>query len=119
MLRFRAANQALIDKYPILLEVQESVSQEGCSIQQKTDYMTERFFSNFGAIKDFTLKTSLASKSSDVPTCGSYWNQAKLLTCAGLCGASTAGAGAVLCGWACWCWFCDENSEIADVWCAT
>ncbi len=49
--------------------------------------------------------------------CGSYWNQVKLAACAGLCSFSTAGAGTALCGWACWCMLCTENSSVADVIC--
>ena len=51
------------------------------------------------------------------PVCGSYWQQVKLAACAALCSASTAGAGTVLCGWACWCMFCTQSSAVAGVIC--
>jgi hypothetical protein len=53
----------------------------------------------------------------DSPTCGSWWQQAKLITCAALCSVSTAGAGTVLCGWACWCMLCPTNSELSKIIC--
>ncbi len=53
-----------------------------------------------------------------MPTCGSWWNQIKLVGCTGLCTATTVGLGAGLCGWGCWCTFCTKNSEVAKVICA-
>ncbi len=117
MLRFQSANIALIERYPILLEVQAVIEQEGCSIDKDTSDLTTKFFENFQAVKEFSDEVNLASKSSDVPVCGSYWNQVKLLACSAACGASTVGIGAGLCGWACWCWFCDEESALAEVIC--
>lgn len=60
---------------------------------------------------------SLRVQRENASVCGSGWKVAKLLACSGLCGASTAGAGAVLCGWACWCTFCTTNSSVSDEIC--
>ncbi len=60
---------------------------------------------------------NFSSNQENEVLCGSYWQQVKLLGCAGLCGTATAGAGAVLCGWACWCMLCYENSAVFDSIC--
>jgi len=60
---------------------------------------------------------TIASRA-EPPVCGSKANQVRLVVCAGLCGLTTAGLGAALCGWACWCTFCNDNSAVADVICA-
>ena len=54
-------------------------------------------------------------EDEDGPVCGSYFQQVKLLACAALC--STMGPAAGLCGWACWCMLCSENSAVYDFMC--
>lgn len=78
------------------------------------------FFKNFNTFNKYryTGKVDLSSDGKAVPTCGSYWNQFKLLACAAACGASTAGIGAAVCGWGCWCTFCSQHSSAASVICA-
>lgn len=49
------------------------------------------------------------------PVCGSYWQQVKLLACAGASGA-WCGPGAPLCAWGCWCMLC-PNSPLGDIIC--
>ena len=51
------------------------------------------------------------------PVCGSYWQQVKLLACAAACSTLTGGVGVALCGWACWCTLCTENSEVYNLLC--
>lgn len=73
----------------------------GISLYEKTNY----FFTNFLSFVNNRLSSS-TSLAERAPTCGSYWNQVLLVTCAAGCGVSTAGIGAAMCGWGCWCTFC-------------
>ncbi len=83
------------------------------------------FFKNYDSfdklrLKQFSVQANLYSDDESLdydPTCGSYWQQVKLVACAALCSASTVGVGTVLCGWACWCMLCPENSALAGVIC--
>ncbi|RYY83764.1 MAG: hypothetical protein EOO15_20770 [Chitinophagaceae bacterium] len=52
-----------------------------------------------------------AKTTASIPTCGSWLNQAKVLLCAA--GCSFTGPAQVVCGWACWCEFCHDNSVLA------
>ncbi|WP_124245509.1 hypothetical protein [Cyclonatronum proteinivorum] len=53
--------------------------------------------------------------SGDGPLCGSNWQIVKLAICAA--GCSFTGPGVPICGWACWCMLCPENSGLADAIC--
>lgn len=100
-----------------------------CNVSEKEQ--VSRFFRNFNVYYDRKLKVIDSKMSSgkgnsvsiiepdpgDGPTCGSYWQQAKLLACATACSFSTGGIGTPLCGWACWCMLCPTNSATADLIC--
>jgi len=115
---YRQAVQALVDRYPILLKVKESLPTKECVVDENR---FDRFFDRFDEIKEFTLNGPMAQvrlgKGAAEPVCGSYWSQVKTLACSAGCGVATAGFGAAICGWQCWCTFCDENSALADVIC--
>jgi hypothetical protein len=70
--------------------------------------------SNNNSVKKLSMYVE--EVEGDTPVCGSYWQQVKLLGCMALCSAATAGWGAVLCGWACWCMLCPE-SVTGDIIC--
>lgn len=65
------------------------------------------FFNNFQPIN--TYRISPGADEGPI-VCGSHWNKLKLLICAGVCGATTGGLGAGLCGWGCWCQFCKKSA---------
>ncbi len=110
--RLAEATTALYKKFPVLNTVvpvgTEELSKENI----------ERLYMN---IYNRTLSKSLTMESDpyemDEPVCGSYWQQVKLLACASACSFATAGVGTALCGWACWCMLCTENSAVADAIC--
>ena len=115
------AQRNLFNTYPVLYELN---NKEGGS--PLTSSVVGAFYDNIKVISKERFVVDLNylanartanGESGDDIVCGSYWDQVKLFTCAGLCGASTAGAGAVLCGWACWCTFCNENSAVYDALC--
>jgi len=105
------AKTNLYEKFPVLSQI---------NAELETD-LSEQKISNFyvnlelRGFRGNQYETNARTNSGT--TCGSYWKQVKAVTCAGLCGASTGGAGSVLCLWACWCTFCTENSELADAIC--
>lgn len=75
------------------------------------------FFNNFQAFN--SNRVNPGGEDGDPPVCGSNWNKVKLIICTALCSATTAGLGAALCGWGCWCTFCTKNSALAAIICDT
>lgn len=57
------------------------------------------------------------TEEEEGPVCGSYWQVVKLAACSAACSGATSGIGTPLCGWACWCMLCNENSAVADTIC--
>lgn len=117
--KLQEAQFNLFDKHPVLMtinaECEKTLSEDrALSFYSGLEQSPE-------TILDFYTNTkSETTDLSDTPNklvCGSHWAQVKLLTCAGLCGVATVGAGAALCGWACWCMLCTENSAVADAIC--
>lgn len=60
--------------------------------------------------------TLMVASLAAEPTCGSYWQQAKLLVCTAASGA-VCGPGSLMRAWGCWCTLCSDNSELADLMC--
>lgn len=104
------AHYNLYNKFPVLNSIYQD--NEGTL----SEHQISHFYNNLEERGIDIKAITLSSKDKEI-VCGSYWQQVKLLACAGLCGAATAGAGAVLCGWACWCMLCSENSGVADAIC--
>lgn len=110
--RLTDATKALYKKFPVLNTI---VSE---SAEELSEGNIERFYINIA--KRELSKSSLENSGvCDEPVCGSYWQQVKLLACATGCSFATAGVGTVLCGWACWCMLCSENSAVYDAICDT
>ena len=110
--RLTYATKALYKRFPVLKNIIPE-STEGLSKES-----IESFYMNI--YRNELIKSSLGnSEVSDEPVCGSYWQQVKLLACATGCSFATAGIGTALCGWACWCMLCTENSSVADAICDT
>jgi hypothetical protein len=108
--RLSEATKALYNKFPILNTI---ISE---SPEALTKENIEKFYFNINRVE--LRKSSLANnESNDEPVCGSYWQQVKLIACATGCSFATAGVATVLCGWACWCMLCSENSVVADTLC--
>jgi len=114
---FSLAKKTLFNRFPSLI----GISHE---LQFDLNESIHHFFDNLQNIhREMENRLSGYSQKNDdremgsSPTCGSYWQQAKLLACAGLCSASTLSVGTVLCGWACWCMLCKENSSLSEVIC--
>lgn len=108
--RLTNATKAVYNKFPVL----NTITSKGAEELSKGSI--ERFYMNIS--KGELSKSSLENgKKSAEPVCGSYWQQVKLLACATGCSFVTAGVGTPLCGWACWCMLCTENSMVADVIC--
>jgi hypothetical protein len=108
--RLADATKALYNRFPVL----HKITSQGAGELSKES--VERFFVNVS--RNELSKSSLGNSGvSDEPVCGSYWQQVKLLACAAGCSFATAGVGTALCGWACWCMLCTENSAVADVIC--
>lgn len=112
LVRLTDATKSLYKKFPVLNTI----------ISEDTEELSkgniERFFINVA--RSELSKSSLGNSGEcDEPVCGSYWQQVKLLACATGCSFATAGVGTVLCGWACWCMLCSENSAVADAICDT
>ena len=84
-----------------------------------TDEAIDDFFAYFSALYEYATSDSGVEDNNDPYTnvCGSWKNRIALYVCGAACAASTAGVGAALCGWACWCWWCSENSALADAIC--
>lgn len=110
--RLTDAKEALYWKFPVL----NTIISEGAEELSKEN--VEKFYMNISQ-KEFskTLLEKGMEVEDDGPVCGSYWQQVKLVACAGVCSFATAGIGTPLCGWACWCMLCNENSSLADVIC--
>ena len=109
--RLTDATKDLYKKFPVL----HTIIPEGAEELSKES--VERFYTNI--YRNELSKSSLENSGhcKDEPVCGSYWQQVKLLACATACSFATAGVGTALCGWACWCMLCSENSAVADVIC--
>ncbi len=75
-----------------------------------------KFFDVFNENRLVIYTENAAVKS--LPTCGSWWNQIKLVGCSALCSVTSGGVGAIACVWSCWCSFCTKNSAVANVICA-
>lgn len=108
--KLKEAQLNLFAKFPILYSI---------DTEQKTDLSESQvsaFYKNLET-RGFDSNDYLSNGRINAVVCGSYWQQVKLLGCSGLCGVATAGAGAVLCGWACWCMLCHEYSFVADAIC--
>lgn len=100
--QLQAAYVHLEEAYPVVQEAQ--VEPQACAIGGST---VDAFFDNYDTIR--TVKLAQTTASRVPPVCGSGWNQVKFLACAGLCGATTGGLGAGLCGWGCLCTFCSDS----------
>jgi hypothetical protein len=111
MLQLEEAHNNLCKKFPILYQIQTESFSEILDVQVATffDKLETGDFSS-------TIENYYALKSGEI-TCGSYWQQVKLAACASGCSFATAGIGTPLCGWACWCMLCNENSDVADIIC--
>jgi len=111
MLQLSEAHNNLYKKFPVLYQIQTE------SLSEISDVQVIAFFNKLEA-GDFygTIDNYPALKSGEI-TCGSYWQQVKLAACSTACSFATAGIGTPLCGWACWCMLCDENSVVADIIC--
>lgn len=105
------AHQNLYNKFPVL----QWIGTESDGNLSADD--VKEFFLNIELNLNDGISGELIPLKKGQVVCGSYWNQVKLAGCAGLCSVSTAGAGTALCGWACWCMLCTENSSVADVIC--
>lgn len=111
MLRLNEAHNNLNKKFPVLHQIQTE------NFTYTQDVQVVSFFNKLetgyflGTIENYNTL-----KSGEV-TCGSYWQQVKLAACATGCSFATAGVATPLCGWACWCMLCNENSEVADLIC--
>jgi|GEM_PF-5348515 len=103
--KLKEAQIKLYTKFPIL----NTINPE--SEPNLTESQVSVFYTNLEAVA-IESGGSFSNEVTNGIVCGSYWQQVKLLRCAGLCGAATAGAGAILCGWACGCMLCTENSSV-------
>ncbi|MEE1945377.1 hypothetical protein VRU48_09675 [Pedobacter sp. KR3-3] len=138
--RLSSARLAYLKANEIFRLNTSSFTCSNCNVSEKEQ--VNNFFRNFNAYYDgklqvienntsvpsanktSTLKPNSVSVADDSdsdpngdPTCGSYWQQAKLLACMTACSFSTVGVGTPLCGWACWCMLCSKNSATADFIC--
>lgn len=109
--RLTAATTDLYKKFPVL----KTIAPEGSEELSKGNI--ERFYLSISR-KELSKSSQANIGDGDEPVCGSYWQQVKLLACATACSFATAGVGTALCGWACWCMLCSENSAVADAICA-
>ena len=111
------ANEAFLQKYPVLLTL-DLASEEGtCAL---TPARIDGVIDNVDAILADQKASALYKSSGRTPPCGSWWQVAKLLACAATAGVVCApgGPGGLLfCGWGCWCMLCNENSDLADLMC--
>lgn len=107
------AKTAFVLQNGFIMENQQTFTCSTCfsTLTDQANY----FFDNFQTFNSYRYSPT---GSNSKPTCGSWWNQVKLVACAALCGVSTAGIGAGVCGWGCWCTFCTKNSAVANVICA-
>ena len=120
--QLKLSREEYLNKNPIFLKNTTQISCKEC--QNTSVQEVKAFFKNINAYHKRTFQMIYENSISpyrmelqDIPPCGSYWQQAKLLACVSLCSASTAGAGLVLCGWACWCMLCPEDSSLAEAIC--
>lgn len=109
--RLAEATKALYKKFPVL----NTIIPEGAEELSKENI--ERFYMNIYNSELSKSSNVIIGQYKDEPVCGSYWQQVKLLACATACSFATVGVGTVLCGWACWCMLCPENSAVANVIC--
>jgi len=118
---FSKSRDSLFNRYPELALLSQSFE---IDYEDQINFL----FNNFLLISDQVVNkkagfenifnnTSHNSNYIEPPTCGSGWKQFKLSLCALGCSFSTGGIGTLLCGWGCWCWFCDENSELSKLIC--
>ncbi len=111
--------QQFRDKYTFVTEHPSLFQCQSCPLT--TIDNINYFFNNFGAFSTnrfMNNREGVEPLREAGPVCGSYWNQVLLLGCAAGCSVTTAGFGAGMCGWACWCTFCTRNSSVAEVICA-
>ncbi len=110
------ARFAVTAAFPEVAAAEEDLEPSACALGTGA---VDTFFDRFEASRSAQLDPTIdgAAGRTSVPTCGSYWKQIKLLGCAGLCSASTAGLGTVLCGWGCWCMLCSTNSAVGEAMC--
>lgn len=117
---FSKSRDSLFNKFPELELLSQSVE---IDYEDQINFL----FNNFSLISDNVINKKAGFENifnntnyepiTKEPVCGSYWQQFKLGVCALGCSLTTAGIGTALCGWGCWCWFCNENSELSKVIC--
>lgn len=112
---------SFVSEYPIVDSLGQLYS---IDIEESIDELFDNFngiYRSYGATAIHSSVTGggFSSHVDDI-VCGSYANQLRLAACAAGCGLISGGIPAVaaMCGWACWCTFCTENSVTADVICA-
>lgn len=112
--KLAAAKNNFISKYPFINKYPNEFLCKICP----TDITVEihYFFSNYNALN--SQRFASLNNGDGPPTCGSYWNQVKLLGCVAGCSLTTGGLGTAFCGWMCWCTFCNKNSKVATTICA-
>ena len=116
------ARKAFVDKYPQILTINlnEVLDEDGrCELTHDQSY---RMIDNIDIVlEEHDSRYSLYKGGvDDLPPCGSWWNVAKLVSCATLAsfGCGPGGPAALtLCGWGCWCMLCTENSALANAIC--
>jgi hypothetical protein len=107
----KSAYANLMNTFPVL----NMINPDNSSYMGEDD--VSAFFKTVDSNRSgYSITKNTHLKNGEI-VCGSYWQQVKLLACVGVCSASTAGAGAVVCGWSCWCMLCTENSAVADIIC--
>lgn len=127
LVELQNARKNFLTKYPLLLKVKDQITCTQC--QGVSKLQVDKFFQNFNVYDKVRLpiissdatyslpKATNAMADPNAPTCGSYWQQTKLVVCATLCSLSTAGVGTALCGWACWCMLCPNDSALSSLIC--
>jgi len=107
---FVKSKTAFLEKNKFIEENRDEFICTTCS--QSVVEECDLFFANFRGYRETTLNST-----GNIPTCGSYWNQLKLLGCVSVCGIGTGGLATVFCGWSCWCSFCTKSSELSKIIC--
>lgn len=100
------ARSIMLTTFPVILD-QEVEANFGESVSTLLSYRQ--------AIA--TNGPTIGPPSGGGQVCGSFANQVRLLACATACGLGPGGVVAALCGWKCWCKYCNENSAVAEIIC--
>ncbi|GAA5220254.1 hypothetical protein [Membranihabitans marinus] len=123
ILELNKKKNQLLKKFPSLNEIASNHNSSSENIENVNYFFDnyERIFNLWNSLNPNLIIQNIDNSRTyyeqDTIVCGNYGNQVKVLVCTYGCSVSTAGLGTAFCGWGCWCFFCEDNSQVSNAIC--